>query len=83
MGNIWYVDGEFVDSEAALLPAADLAVLRGYGIFDFTRSYGGHPFRLDDHLQRLGRSADLVLLDLPLPLAEIRDVTLETLARNG
>ncbi len=83
MANIWYVDGEYVDSEAAQLPADDLAVLRGYGIFDFTRTYGGHPFRLDDHLQRLQRSAELVLLDLPLPLAEIRAVVLETLARNG
>ncbi len=83
MGNIWYVDGEYVESGAAQLPVDDLAVLRGYGIFDFTRTYGGHPFRLDDHLQRLRRSAELVLLDLPLSLTEIRDVVLETLARNG
>ena len=83
MGMIWYVDGEYVDSDAAQLPADDLAVLRGYGIFDFTRTYGGRPFRLDAHLQRLQRSAELILLDLPLSLAEMRDVALETLARNG
>lgn len=83
MGNVWYVDGEYVDSDAAQLPADDLAVLRGYGIFDFTRTYGGRPFRLDAHLQRLRRSAELILLDLPLSLAEIRNVALETLARNG
>ena len=86
MGNIFYVDGEFVDSEAAQVPADDLAVLRGYGIFDFTRTYGGRPFRLDDHLQRLQRSAELILLELPLPVTVcdgIRDVALETLARNG
>ncbi len=83
MGMIWYVDGEYVDSDAAQLPADDLAVLRGYGIFDFTRTYGGRPFRLDAHLQRLQRSAELILLELPLSLAEMRDVALETLARNG
>ena len=83
MGNIFYVDGEFVDSDAAQLPADDLAVLRGYGIFDFTRSYGGRPFRLDDHLQRLQRSAELILLELPHSIDGIRDVALETLARNG
>ena len=83
VGNVWYVDGEYVDSDAAQLPADDLAVLRGYGIFDFTRTYGGRPFRLDAHLQRLQRSAELVLLELPLSLAEIRNVALETLARNG
>lgn len=83
MGDIWYVDGEYVESDAAQLPVDDLAVLRGYGIFDFTRTYGGRPFRLDAHLQRLQRSGELILLELPLPLGEIRDVVLETLARNG
>ena len=83
MGNIFYVDGKFVDSAAAQVPADDLAVLRGYGIFDFTRTYGGRPFRLDDHLQRLQRSAELILLELPHSLDDIRDVALETLARNG
>ena len=87
MGNIFYVDGEFVDSAAAQLPADDLAVLRGYGIFDFTRTYGGRPFRLDDHLQRLQRSAELILLELPHSIDGFREgaraIALETLARNG
>ncbi len=83
MGDIWYVDGEYVERAAAQLPADDLAVLRGYGIFDFTRTYSGRPFRLDAHLRRLQRSADLILLELPHSLDDIRDIALETLARNG
>ena len=83
MTNIYYIDGEFVSSDDALLPADDLAVLRGYGIFDYMRTYGGRPFHLDAHLRRLQRSADLIQLDLPMSIDQINDITLETLERNG
>src|SRR5690606_41636651 len=70
MTNIFYIDGEFVHEGDALLPADDLAILRGYGVFDYMRTYGGKPFRLDAHLKRLERSAALIGLDLPLPLRQ-------------
>jgi branched-chain amino acid aminotransferase len=83
MTSIFYIDGEFVRSDDALLPVDDLAILRGYGVFDFLRTYGGRPFDLDAHLKRLERSARLIQLDLPMSLDEIRRITLETLERNG
>jgi branched-chain amino acid aminotransferase len=83
MTSIYYVDGEFLPSEQASVPVTDLTVLRGYGIFDFLRTYGGRPFHLDAHLQRLARSAELVELDLPHSLDEIRDIIMQTLARNN
>lgn len=83
MTSIFYIDGQFVPSTEAVVPANDLAVLRGYGVFDFLRTYGGKPFHLEAHLKRLERSASLVRLDLPLPLPRIRDVILETLDRNA
>lgn len=78
-----YIDGEFVDEAQASLPASDLAVLRGYGVFDYLRTYGGKPFRLDDHLTRLERSAALIGLALPHPIDEIQRIIEETLARNS
>ena len=42
--SIYYINGDFVDAAAAVIPASDLALLRGYGIFDFLRTYGGKPF---------------------------------------
>lgn len=81
--SIYYIDGEFVRSHDATLPADDLAVLRGYGVFDFMRTYGGRPFHLDAHLRRLERSARLIHLDLPMSIDEIERVTLETIERNG
>lgn len=53
------VDGEERDT----LPATDSSVLRGDGCFEAVRSYGGRLFRLEDHLDRLDRSAAALELD--------------------
>ncbi|MCU0500037.1 MAG: aminotransferase class IV [Anaerolineae bacterium] len=83
MTHIYYVDGEFVHSDSAQLPVTDLAIVRGYGVFDFMRTYGGKPFHLDEHIQRLFRSADLIGLDLPWTHEQVKTVVLETVARNA
>ena len=81
--NIYYIDGQFVQAQAACLPVDDLSILRGFGVFDFLRTYGGRPFHLEDHLKRLERSAELIGLGVGRPLAEIADIVGETLRRNG
>lgn len=37
------------------MPVRDTAVLYGASLFETLRCYGGHPFRLEQHLQRLRR----------------------------
>ncbi|MBK8138758.1 MAG: aminotransferase class IV [Chloroflexi bacterium] len=81
--GIYYIDGEYVDESDALLPVTDLAVLRGYGVFDFTRTYGGMPFKLNEHLVRLRRSASQIELPIPLDDDEIAEIVLQTVRRNG
>jgi branched-chain amino acid aminotransferase len=78
-----YIDGQFVLDSDALIPATDLAVLRGYGVFDYFRTYGGRPFHLEAHLARLQRSAGLIGLEMPHSLEEIRPIVMETLRRNS
>lgn len=81
--NIFYVDGQFVEESEARLPVTDLAVLRGYGIFDFLRTYNGIPFHLNDHLLRLERSARLIGLPLPHSVSGMAEIVRETLAKNS
>lgn len=81
--DIYYIDGDYVEAQAARLPVDDLSVLRGFGVFDFLRTYGGRPFHLEDHLARLKRSAELIGLEVGRPLAEIAAIVHETLRRNG
>jgi len=81
--DIYYVNGEFVEDNQAKISVNDLAVLRGFGVFDFLRTYNGVPFHLDDHLQRLKRSARLIGLEIPHPIEEIKTIVEETLRRNS
>jgi len=81
--GIYYVDGVYVDETAALLPVSDLAILRGYGVFDFLRTYNGYPFHLTAHAQRLRNSAALLGLDCPWSVEELSSIVQTTLEKNG
>lgn len=59
------LDGGPARSDAPLLHADDLAVLRGDGVFETLLVRDGAACLLDAHLQRLARSAEL--MDLPAP----------------
>lgn len=48
-----------------LIPITDSTVLRGDGCFEVLRSYGGKPFALAEHLDRLEMSARALMIDLP------------------
>lgn len=80
---IYYVNGSFVPADQATLPVNDLSIVRGYGVFDYTRSYHGKPFKLHEHLLRLERSAKAIDLALPWSLQELTDIVQSTFDHNG
>ncbi len=80
--SVFYIDGEYVDASSASLPATDLSILRGFGVFDYLRTYGGVPFQLSAHLRRLQRSAALIELACPWDIEQLAEIALETLRRN-
>jgi branched-chain amino acid aminotransferase len=79
---IYYIDGEFMPAESAVIPVDDLALMRGYGVFDYLCTYGGKPLHLKEHVGRLICSAAKIGLDLPWSEADILDIVEETLTRN-
>lgn len=81
--NVYYIDGDYVAENEAVISVNDLAVLRGYGVFDFLRTYNGIPFHLQEHLIRLERSARLIGLQLPVSHQELTEIVYETLRRNS
>jgi len=82
MTNIFYVDGEFLPEDQAVIPANDLSILRGYGVFDFLRTYGGKPFKLVEHVQRLLTSAQLIGMEVEPSLEDICEAVVRTLEKN-
>jgi branched-chain amino acid aminotransferase len=81
--NIYYVDGEFVPADRAVIPVDDLALVRGIGVFDLLRTYHGSPCFLKEHVDRLLASAGSINLELPWSHDEICRVAMETLSRNN
>jgi branched-chain amino acid aminotransferase len=51
------VDGTVMPAAEARIPATDDGLLRGDGVFEVCRLYGGRPYGLDAHLERMTRSA--------------------------
>ncbi len=79
----WYVGGRWVHPDEATLSINDVAVLRGYSVFESLRTYDRNPFQLDEHLARLYRSAKLIELEIPWPREHIAGVIHEIIARNS
>jgi len=79
---IYYVDGEFVSADKAVISVDDLSILRGYGVCDIMRTYNGRPYFLDEHILRLENSSKQVGLSLPWSKTRIKQIILQTLDHN-
>ena len=78
-----YLNGEYLRASTARLHLSDLAILRGYGVFDYFRYAGDAPRFLTDHLVRLRGSAAALNLHVPLSDSELTAVIHELINRNG
>jgi branched-chain amino acid aminotransferase len=79
----WYIGGQWVHPNEATISINDVAVLRGYSVFESLRTYDRRPFHLEEHLNRLYHSAELIELDIPYSRSEIADVVSEIIERNA
>jgi branched-chain amino acid aminotransferase len=75
------LDGAVMPAADAVVPATDEGLLRGDGVFEVLRLYGGRPYALAEHLERLDRSA--ANLRLPIDLDAVRGDVARLLAAAG
>jgi branched-chain amino acid aminotransferase len=61
--HVW-VDGELLPADSRHLSAFDRGFQLGDGVFETLRARGGRPTELDEHLERLRRSADGLDIEL-------------------
>ena len=78
----WYIGGQWVHPDKATISINDVAVLRGYSVFESLRTYNRRPFHLDLHLERLYRSARLIEMQIPWRSEQIAKIVLEVVERN-
>jgi len=71
-----------VPTDEPLVFADDEGVLRGRAVFETVRVYGGTPFRLGAHLDRLAASAERLRLDVP-PRDEFAAAAARAIAAGG
>lgn len=79
---LYFLDGRVVPASAARVPVLDLGMMRGFALFESLRTYGGRPFLLDRHLDRLLREARRVGLECPYSRLAIHRVVARLLRRN-
>ncbi|MEW6570636.1 MAG: branched-chain-amino-acid transaminase [Nitrospirota bacterium] len=78
-----YVNGKLVLRKEAVISVFDHGFLYGDGIFETMRVYDGVIFKLDEHIQRLCRSASLIGLSIPIKSDALKISIYETLIANN
>ena len=78
-----YLDGEFRDADAARVSLTDRAYLYGDSIFETLRAYGGMPFRLDAHLDRLASASCITGVVIPEDRVRLAELIGEGLRQAG
>ena len=78
-----YLNGLFWPIDKAKISILDRGFAYGDGLFETLRTYSNKIFRLDEHLDRLLKSASLIFLELPMTRNEIRSAMYATIEING
>lgn len=78
-----YLQQEIIPLKSAYLHVSDLAIQRGYGVFDYLKVQAGVPLFLDDYLTRFYSSALMMGLEVPLTEVELKEVIFTLIQRNG
>ena len=79
--SLVWIDGKPVPAAEARVPVFDRGFLYGDSVYEVTRAFAGVAFALDDHLDRLERSAAAILMRTP-PRAAIEKAVVDTIVAS-
>ncbi|GBE04819.1 MAG TPA: branched-chain-amino-acid transaminase [Nitrospirae bacterium] len=77
-----YLNNKLVPKSKAMISVFDHGFLYGDGVYETLRSYNGVVFMIDEHIERLFRSAEMIGLKLPKTHENIRKAIYRTLTAN-
>ncbi len=82
-----YLNGRIIPENQASIPVGDHGFLYGAGCFETFRTFGGTPFLLGEHLERLSAGCEQIGIQIPDTFLTIGNrmspVLSELLAKNG
>jgi len=78
-----YVNSKIVESGQPAILVNDVGWLRGYGVFDFMRTYNGKIFRWPDNWARFANSARQLDLKIPLSRMKTEKIIYKLIKKNG
>jgi branched-chain amino acid aminotransferase len=77
-----FLNNKLVRRDRAVISVFDHGFLYGDGIYETLRAYNGIVFKLDEHIQRLYRSASLIQLNVRKDADVIKNAVYQTLQAN-
>jgi branched-chain amino acid aminotransferase len=77
------IDGQVVDSAEARVSVFDRGFLYGDSVFEVFRTYSGVPFGQREHLERLQRSAERLMIPMPVSAETLASEVSATLEAAG
>lgn len=77
-----YINGKLVPKKNAMISVFDHGLLYGDGVFEGIRTYNGRVFMLDEHVDRLYRSAHAIALNIRMSRKAMVRAVVETCRAN-
>jgi branched-chain amino acid aminotransferase len=77
-----YFNGQILPTDQIGVGVTDLGLLRGYGLFDYLRTYNGRPFQWQHYWARLQNSARQMHLPLPMNEQDTHAAVLDLISRS-
>ncbi|WP_423799944.1 D-amino-acid transaminase [Neobacillus sp. SAB-20_R2A] len=78
-----YFNGKFVDSNDPVIPIDERGHQFGDGVYEYIRTYNGKPFMLEEHVDRLYRSAYAIKLQIDPNRDALKNTMLELIQKSG
>ncbi len=77
-----FINNDFFEENKAVIQASDLALQRGYGVFDFFRTRNNKPLFLDDYLDRFYNSAKKMFITVSLNREQLKEAIFMLMKKN-
>ncbi len=77
-----FLNGRWVERSELTVPISDAGFVLGTTVTEQLRTFSGQLFRLDEHLERLFHSLDILRIDPGHTRRQLAEITLEVVDRN-